>query len=237
MKTAFLSLLVILASVSAEARPRGYDPRPYERPGVCVVNLEIESYNSRRGWTFDFVESFTDFGARACSMAEEACERVKARKWDYWNYRCEKDFSNRGGNPQAGMTCAYKIETRQGLEPEVYNARGRDACGFAQSDCERDLIRKQNLGLRNRHLGGVGPAARCVNIGGNDSRPSGPRVFTAVCTVGRDMGRRGVRDGVVFTETVTAPTYQTAREVACVKAMRTCENASMRGNRPCRILD
>ncbi len=237
MKIALISLLVALTSFAAQARPGRFDRRPVERPQtqICVFNLEKEAYTGRSGWTYQFEESFTEFGPRACFMAEEACERIKSRKRDYWNYRCEKEFTN-GGRPQFGESCEYKIQTRRGVEPEVFTSRGFGACGLALDKCSLELRRKQNLGLRNRHLGGVGPAAQCVQTSLSRPDPRPPRV-TASCNASIFIeGRYRHRAYKSFTESASGRNYSRAREKACSAVMATCR-ANTRGPMFCEIVD
>ena len=105
MKFTVIALMAMISTVATQARPFH---RPVIRPevrDVCVVNLEKETYvGGRAGYRYTFEQAFTEFGPRACEMAENACERERFRKRDSWNYRCEEDFNTRPGHGR--RTCA-----------------------------------------------------------------------------------------------------------------------------------
>lgn len=231
MKLSLITLIALVSTIAAQARPFH---RPIIRPevrDVCVVNLEREEYDfGRRAYRYDFVEAFTEFGPRACEMAENACERERSRQFQSWKYRCEEDFT-RGPSRRS---CEYRIETRFGFEPEVYSASGRFACEDAFRQCEKALIAKQSLPSWDSRW--VGPRATCVQTSGNNPTPRPPRVVEASCRASLKAGRVGRDTGNYFSAVATARDYSEARQRACNEALLKCES-QIRGTMFCEIID
>jgi len=212
----FLSAFILVCAFSANARPgerfNRPEVRPVMRPAACTYNLEEEKAY-RTG--FRFVQSFTEFGGRACLFAEDACERERMSRWDSWNYRCTEDFSTRSTPTRR---CEYRIETRRGFEPEVFSVTGPAGCGIALDQCEKTLKSK-------RARGTVGSRAVCVQTS-SSVRPSPPpaRLVSASCTVGEHNSRaRAHRVFETYTATDRARSYQEARDRACSNAMDQCQ--------------
>lgn len=229
MKTALLTIVIAMTSLSVSAQGRRDRDHDYYRPQpvseICSYKLEAK-YETRRYRRGEVVNTFTEFGPRSCMLAQDACEVAKMNEYRSWNFECTKDFHT-GDRPQFGERCEYRIETRFGFEPEVYASVGFGACGIAQDQCERDLKVKRARGV-------VGPRATCVQT--SNSRPTPrPRIYTASCTAAQFAGRVGRRTGIEFTETASARSQREAEQRACEEAMNTCQR-NLRGRMTCEVV-
>lgn len=228
MKYAFLTLVLAVTALSAQAQRRD-NRRPLPFPNVnsvCIYNMEAkwDTNRFRRG---EVVDTYTEFGPRACLMAEDSCERARLNRRRSYNFECRQEFRTR----PVRRSCDYKIETRFGLRAETYTAFGRFACEDALDSCERDLKRLRSLGPWN---GGVGPRAACVKTSGNRPAPT-PRTYTKSCTAAQFAGRIRRNTGIEFTEIATARSEHEARQRACDSAMSVCQS-NLRGRMSCDIV-
>lgn len=217
-----------VTALSAQAQRHGdrdrHRPSPFPNVSqICIYNMEAK-WDTRRFYRGEVVDTFTEFGPRACLMAEDACERSRLNRDRSYNFECKQEFRTR---PEPSRKCEYRIETRFGFTREIFSAQGPAGCRVAEDSCEQALKVKR---ARNE----VGPFAKCVQT--SSSRPDPrPRTYTRSCTAAQFAGRIGRNTGIEFTETATARSEQEARDRACFEAKRVCEN-NLRGRMYCEIV-
>ncbi|MCR9206558.1 MAG: hypothetical protein NXH75_18385, partial [Halobacteriovoraceae bacterium] len=107
MKYALLTLVMAVTALSTQAqRNRRDDRRPLPFPNVssvCIYNMEAkwDTNRFRRG---EVVDTYTEFGPRACIMAEDSCERARLNRRRSYNFECKQEFRSR---PVPARKCEY----------------------------------------------------------------------------------------------------------------------------------